>query len=428
MALDTNGNPAVDFAWGNFPMQPNEQRNTVLSEDLSVFNAGDYNGNQVHWFYNANLPSVVKAGASVKVSGFTNSALNVTSTVKEVIPGPGEWGIVLNTPFVAQESQPISSATLAFDLSGNVGGGAGDYGWSKTTKKKSLHLDPALDGHAILDLGWNGYPGYTPGVSQPPFEPFSFSPFNGGNWSLQSARYNMVAPSFYDGNGFLFSIDDAPTVFGSAWADIQTRINNNKIVGAQLTYSGVQTMYGDLPGAGQKFDIIAAWYDNYGPYGNTNLYLKTAPAEVNGIDMPPYSSTDGYLNSYVTFTVTGGAKSGVEIAKITDTNGLNVDYAPNWMTYENAWMIPTALLTTAESSLLLDPTTVGKFMATSHILSDPMHQDAWFTKKWCDQIINVAPYTDSYGVDSIKVFFNAQSENPGWLDLTMAGERLVILN
>jgi len=75
--LDDSGNVAVDFVWGPFPVQPNDER----------------------------------AGA--------------------VTPA-------------------------------NIGGGAGDYAWSATTRVASGRLDPALDNHANVEAGWASYPSYTP--------------------------------------------------------------------------------------------------------------------------------------------------------------------------------------------------------------------------------------------------------------------------
>ena len=76
MAVDTSGQQAVDFVWGPFPMQPNNDRAAAI------------------------------------------------------------------TP-------------------ANIGGGAGDYSWSATTRVASDRLDPALSFHAIAEAAYAGYPSFT---------------------------------------------------------------------------------------------------------------------------------------------------------------------------------------------------------------------------------------------------------------------------
>ena len=76
MAVDTSGQQAVDFVWGPFPMQPNNDRAAAI------------------------------------------------------------------TP-------------------ANIGGGAGDYSWSATTRVASDRLNPALSFHAIAEAAYAGYPGFT---------------------------------------------------------------------------------------------------------------------------------------------------------------------------------------------------------------------------------------------------------------------------
>jgi hypothetical protein len=43
----------------------------------------------------------------------------------------------------------------------NIGGGAGDYSWSATTRVASDRLDPALSNHAVVEAAYAGYPGFT---------------------------------------------------------------------------------------------------------------------------------------------------------------------------------------------------------------------------------------------------------------------------
>ena len=52
LPVDTAGNPRIDFAWGNFPIQPDDQRVTSPSQTTTV--GGDQN---VGWTYVSTTPS-----------------------------------------------------------------------------------------------------------------------------------------------------------------------------------------------------------------------------------------------------------------------------------------------------------------------------------------------------------------------------------
>lgn len=433
MALDTNGNPAVDFAWGNFPLQPNADRATSAASVVSLLAYADEKDGKQR-FYSNELPADFVAGAEFEVSGFSQAGLNrkyVVESVEALTPG---GYIKTTTPYIAYEgmsSPPSNNLKATIDPNKNFGGGAGDKGWSKTTKARSVHLDPALDGHAILDLGWNGYPGYTPGVNVPPFDPISFIASNGGQYWLNAARWQMASGS-YDGNAYTFRVDFAPQVFGAEWNNILNLLGNDALPGKTLTFTGINTGYGEIIGAGQPFTIIAAWTQYDSMYDSYSLMLKTKPEVVNGTDLRPMESTQGWLQTNSSFVIAApeaSVGSAFEIAKISDTYGDNVNLSIDWMNYENAWMIPLSLLSAEQEATLRDTATVGKFMATSNLQYNPEHM--WWTEliTWCDVIDSVQDYTDGYGVQYLKVFFNAAGESgsTAFINLTVAGERLVIL-
>jgi hypothetical protein len=66
-----------------------------------------------------------------------------------------------------------------------IGGGAGDYAWSATTKVASGRLDPALDNHAAVEAGWAAYPSFTPAA---------------GNYMVTAASGNGTTVSYTSQN------------------------------------------------------------------------------------------------------------------------------------------------------------------------------------------------------------------------------------
>ena len=62
------------------------------------------------------------------------------------------WG-----PFPMQPNTDRAAAITP----ANIGGGAGDYSWSATTRVASDRLNPALSNHAVAEAAYAGYPGFT---------------------------------------------------------------------------------------------------------------------------------------------------------------------------------------------------------------------------------------------------------------------------
>ena len=93
MARDTGGNIAVDYVWGNFPIQPNDDRDTPLDPDLDNHNIvstgwsgypGFVNNNTGTWD-DLTVPNVVglteaAATTALTAAGFTKGAVTTTAT------------------------------------------------------------------------------------------------------------------------------------------------------------------------------------------------------------------------------------------------------------------------------------------------------------------------------------------------------------
>lgn len=93
MARDTGGNMAVDYVWGNFPIQPNDDRDTPLDPELDNHNIvslgwsgypGFVNNNPGSWD-DLTVPTVTglteaAATSALTAAGFTKGTVT-TSTV-----------------------------------------------------------------------------------------------------------------------------------------------------------------------------------------------------------------------------------------------------------------------------------------------------------------------------------------------------------
>lgn len=88
MARDTGGNIAVDYVWGNFPIQPNDDRSTPLNPDLDNHNIVSLGWSGYPGFVNNNtgtwdditVPNVVglteaAATAALVAAGLTKGAV-----------------------------------------------------------------------------------------------------------------------------------------------------------------------------------------------------------------------------------------------------------------------------------------------------------------------------------------------------------------
>lgn len=163
MALDSSGNPKVDFAWGNAPLQPNDDR-TVPGVN-GYFTSVDNNGSV--WFFNGVVDGL-EVGDTFFVTQHLNPDFNTDYMVESIngdtvytysnFQTSGVWG----NGFGCRWDKAVDNQQVVT----TIGGGEGDYGWSSTQTKTSLELDPALDNHVLAtgdgeqNPGYAGYPGF----------------------------------------------------------------------------------------------------------------------------------------------------------------------------------------------------------------------------------------------------------------------------
>ena len=167
MTLDSSGNPKVDFAWGNFPLQPDDER-SVPSVNGYFTDTFLYGSSPDVWAFTGEITGLA-VGDSFVISQHLNPDFNITYEVMYIdgsnivtnqyfqTSGPyGDWMPCRWDKNIQGQEQVVTT----------IGGGEGDYGWAPTQTKTSLELDPTLDNHLLAtglgeqDPGYAGYPGF----------------------------------------------------------------------------------------------------------------------------------------------------------------------------------------------------------------------------------------------------------------------------
>ena len=162
-ATDSSGQIAVDFVWGAFPIQPNDDRAATISNTggttgsaqtrnkTFVVTAASASGGVVTY----TSANTLQVGEIVTITGLSTSAFNLSGVTV---------GTVSGTQFTvtnAATGTAVTGATaVATAVSGSLPGVGADYGWSATTQVASGRLDAALDNHAIVEANYANYPAF----------------------------------------------------------------------------------------------------------------------------------------------------------------------------------------------------------------------------------------------------------------------------
>jgi hypothetical protein len=180
--LDTAGQPAVDFVWGNFPLQPNDVRtetaasnigggtgSSVISYKTAVVTAASGNGTTITYTSaNSFIP-----GDLVTITGLSTSGANLTGAT--IATASSSNFTVTNATSVSDTGQ-TAVAKVAINTLPGVGA---DTYWSATTAVTGARLDfagtSAYSGsgaianktvgsanHELDETGYSGYPTYSP--------------------------------------------------------------------------------------------------------------------------------------------------------------------------------------------------------------------------------------------------------------------------
>ena len=425
ISYDSNGNPQVDYVWGNMPLQGNTQRGVVAPvAKLTYSYQNDWDN--VGGMFSIDLASATEVEAGWVITATAGAAGNTQITkeftVESVSMGSPGYYVRTKEAFdpafqAAGQSSPSSFVTsIAPRL--NVGGGAGDKGWSKTTLVKSPLLDPTLDNHSLATSGWNGYPGYTPNFSVPPLvtllELTTTENFAGSGYSYWFAERHQLdtTNSFY--NGFNLTVSD-PMGIGiedlvSDWSALKTAIDTNTLSNASITINNWTSQYGtpDFNGVDGKLKVLGGWYyvDGYGNNVLTLSIVPTVPGDTFGLN--DWYIFSGRMPAGVSIKITERSTAPA-LQFVQDDNysqnggsGDAVSSFMNWNNYDGRVQVYIGNgITPEQTTALTNGSLVGKTIGMGAFNQNTIMMDnnMWTANKFGSDVVTgvTGPFTDSYG-------------------------------
>jgi len=211
--LDSSGNVAVDFVWGNFPLQPNDVRSetssfnatggttgsTVVQNQSAVVTAASADGTTVTY----TAANTFTVGETVSITGLSTSAFNLTNVrVASLVGSAGAYtGFTVTN--AATGSGVTGATAAATGVIGLIPGVGADTGYSTTTDKASTYLSftditkslwnglsttvPA-DNHVRAETGWAGYPGYIAATGK-----FNITQVDGDGTTVTYQAFNTLS-------------------------------------------------------------------------------------------------------------------------------------------------------------------------------------------------------------------------------------------
>ena len=165
--IDSAGNVAPDFVWGNMAPQPNDERadgtqsyvasggttgTTQVRTKTAVVTAASAAAGDVT--YTADNSFTV--GQTVSITGLSTSAFNLTNVF--IKTRTASAFVVTNA---ATGSAVTGATAVVKGVIGSLPGVGADSGWGTTTDKFSERLNFALDNHDRAQTGYAGFPSYT---------------------------------------------------------------------------------------------------------------------------------------------------------------------------------------------------------------------------------------------------------------------------
>jgi hypothetical protein len=162
--LDSSSNVAVDFVWGNVPMQPNDDRAASISNfggttgsdeiqyQTAVVTAASASAGTVTY----TAANTFIAGQTVTITGLSTSAFNLTDVLIATVSS--SQFTVTNAATGTAVTGATAQAKVVISSLPGVGA---DYAWAATTQVASGRLNPALDSHNIAEGEWASYPSFT---------------------------------------------------------------------------------------------------------------------------------------------------------------------------------------------------------------------------------------------------------------------------
>lgn len=457
ISYDSSGNPQVDFAWGNMPLQGNAQRGVVEPVVKQTYNyQPDWDGSGGIFAINLASATEVNAGWTITATaGPSTGRITKKFTVESVSMGsPGYY--VHTKEAYDQEFATATMVTMTGEFITSIapalnrGGGAGDKGWSQTTLVKSPELDPALDNHVLATNGWNGYPGYTAGVNKPPalLTATVAAPY-ASNFQFLShtGPYNYSTMQTV-GSGFTVQtllnyaeMTNGEDFLSQVWPTLKEAIDNNTVSGRTIKFSNV-LLQGMTPEPNYaptfndvELPLLGAWYHPDG-YGNYTVVFNVAPGTV-GQDFTPGNQ---YLNTFgasqeFTFEISGSRNVALEIV-FNDPYGHNQGGDAVWatydyMTYDGSWKIYSNNLTSTQTTALTNGSLVGKFIGFSKLTQETYNNGGgWQAERACSQVLAVSgPNIDEYNNTyyTITAQDNSTGDSAAGAYVYTTGDTLVVI-
>lgn len=345
MATDSSGQPAVDFVWGAFPVQPNDDRaatisntggttgSTLTSNKTFVVTAASASGGVVTY----TAANTLQVGEIVTITGLSTSAFNLTGVT--VASASGTEFTVTN----AATGTGVTGATaVATAVSTRLPGVGADTNWSATTKVASGRLDPALDNHANVEAGWAGYPSFIAAAGN-----YIVTAASGnGTTVTYTSQNNLAAGATVNITGLTasaYNLSSATVATANATSFTVTNSANAGVITAQTGKVETTTAGSAADGVGLGNIIVpnvlgattAVALDALKDAGYEAGNITTASGATNAAKtVTAASRTEG--NALVTITATGATAAYPVGTKITVANTGDATINGTWTVTANA--------------------------------------------------------------------------------------------
>jgi hypothetical protein len=354
--LDSAGQPAVDFVWGNLALQPNDVRGETAASNIggttgsnalgyktAVVTATSSDGTTVTY----TSANTFKPGELVTITGLTTAAGNLTNAI---IATASATNFTVTSAVSTSDSAQTATAKVIETAIRGIGA---DAYWAATSAVTGARLDFAgtsaysgsnaipnvtvMSGrHEIIETGYAGYPNYTPDVANYMVTAasgngttVSYTSFNNlqpgdsvNITGLTTSAFNLSAATVATANRQGFTVTNSATgtaVTGAAYGKVQA---TNAVTAYDGTYvSGVA--YINVPsilGLATALGLDALKDAGYATANITNTIgatnTATQPTQINVT-----------TTTAATVTVSGGTSTWGVGTKVTISAGTGIPTA-----------------------------------------------------------------------------------------------------
>jgi hypothetical protein len=212
--LDSAGNVAVDFAWGPFPLQPNDVRvssptsnatgggrgTTALQTQSALVTAASADGTTVTY----TAANSFTVGEGVSITGLSTGAFNLSNVLVASLIGTAGAYTGFTVTNAATGSGVSGATAVAKGILGSIPGVGADYGYGTTTDISSGYLkfpnqtitlnngltfSVPMDNHVFEQTAYSGYPAATQGAGN-----YIVTAASGDGTTVTYTSFNFLAP------------------------------------------------------------------------------------------------------------------------------------------------------------------------------------------------------------------------------------------